>query len=168
MGVTQLVEEALALGMAGLERHGILIERDFKDTSTITVDKHKSLEILINLLSNAKQAIQSHKGSERKLTVRTITGSGGMVEISVIDTGVGISPENLQRVFAHGFTTKKEGHGFGLHSAANGAQTLGGRLHATSKGLGFGACFTLTLPLDAPKPPTSESNSNTRHPQTWS
>jgi signal transduction histidine kinase len=71
------------------------------------------------------------------------------VHIVVSDNGVGIAPETLVRVFEHGFTTKKDGHGFGLHGAALTAQELGGTLSAASEGPGRGATFTLDLPLGA-------------------
>ncbi|MGB8693344.1 MAG: ATP-binding protein, partial [Steroidobacteraceae bacterium] len=74
----------------------------------------------------------------------------GMVHIAVSDNGVGISPENLTRIFSHGFTTKQEGHGFGLHSGALAAREMGGALRASSQGPGLGATFTLELPLNPP------------------
>jgi signal transduction histidine kinase len=61
---------------------------------------------------------------------------------------VGIASENLTRVFHHGFTTKRGGHGFGLHSSANAAVEMGGRLSARSDGPGLGATFVLELPLE--------------------
>lgn len=168
MEVSEFVEEALALGMAGLERHGITIYREFESLPSITVDKHKSLEIIINLLSNAKHAIQEHPASVRRLTIQTTHGETGMVNISVIDTGVGISPENLKRIFGHGFTTRAKGHGFGLHSAANGAQALGGQLQVASQGLGKGASFTLTLPLNPPTSSSNDRNEASSDPLEWS
>ena len=69
------------------------------------------------------------------------------VTVSIADNGVGIAPENLTRIFAHGFTTRKDGHGFGLHSGALAAQEMGGTLTAESEGPGRGATFTLTLPI---------------------
>jgi hypothetical protein len=59
-------------------------------------------------------------------------------------------PDYMPRLFTHGFTTKAEGHGFGLHSGALAAKELGGTLEAASEGLGHGATFTLTLPLTPP------------------
>jgi signal transduction histidine kinase len=69
------------------------------------------------------------------------------VVINIRDTGIGIAPENLTRIFSHGFTTRKNGHGFGLHSAALAAQQMGGRIIAQSEGTGTGATFILELPL---------------------
>jgi signal transduction histidine kinase len=68
------------------------------------------------------------------------------VRISVIDNGVGIPAQNMDRLFTHGFTTRQSGHGFGLHSGALAAQELGGTLHAESEGAGRGAAFILELP----------------------
>jgi len=66
----------------------------------------------------------------------------------VTDNGVGIEAGSLPKLFAHGFTTRSDGHGFGLHSAANAAGEMGGRLSAASDGPGCGATFTLELPAD--------------------
>jgi C4-dicarboxylate-specific signal transduction histidine kinase len=69
------------------------------------------------------------------------------VKIVVLDNGVGIPAQNLTRIFSHGFTTRKEGHGFGLHSGAIAARELGGSLVAGSEGVGQGASFSLELPV---------------------
>jgi signal transduction histidine kinase len=80
------------------------------------------------------------------LTVR-VANEDGRLKISVIDNGVGIPPENLTKIFNHGFTTRKDGHGFGLHSGALAATEMGGALVAHSDGPGQGASFTLELPV---------------------
>ena len=110
-------------------------------------DRHKVMQILVNLLSNAKHALD-HSDGDRRMKVRVVQNQEGLLEIAVIDNGVGIPPENLSRIFSHGFTTKKMGHGFGLHSGALAAKELGGTLKAHSDGPGLGATFTLTLPLE--------------------
>ncbi len=89
-------------------------------------------------------------GVDKKMTVRVCNGDGG-VKISVIDNGVGIPPENLERIFNHGFTTRQGGHGFGLHSGALAAEEMGGSLSVQSDGPGQGAAFTLELPLPGPE-----------------
>ncbi len=76
-----------------------------------------------------------------------VNASDRRVQIAVSDNGVGIPPENLTRIFAHGFTTRKNGHGFGLHSGALAAKQLGGNVLAQSDGPGHGATFTLDLPI---------------------
>ena len=72
------------------------------------------------------------------------------MRVSVIDNGIGITPENMGRLFRHGFTTRPSGHGFGLHSGAIAAQELGGTLRAESEGAGRGAAFILELPVSPP------------------
>jgi two-component system, NtrC family, sensor kinase len=113
----------------------------------VEVDKHKALQILVNLLRNARQAVDSSALPNRCVHVRIREGQDHSVQVQVQDSGVGIAPENLTRIFAHGFTTKKDGHGFGLHSGALAAAEMGGSLTVHSDGLGAGATFTLVLPL---------------------
>jgi signal transduction histidine kinase len=127
----------------------VTIIRDYEDVPLIQVDKHKVLQILVNVIRNAKYACQE---AEKRVTVR-IRATNAAVLVAVIDTGVGIPPENLERIFSHGFTTRPDGHGFGLHSSALAAKALGGSLHAQSAGPGQGATFTLALPLASPESP---------------
>jgi signal transduction histidine kinase len=105
------------------------------------------LQILVNLINNAKHACQGSDRQQHELTIRVRHGNG-RVRIAVSDNGVGIPPENLTRIFSHGFTTKKNGHGFGLHSGALAAKELGGSLIAHSDGAGCGATFTFELPIE--------------------
>ena len=95
--------------------------------------------------------------------LRIARGEGARVRVEVTDNGMGIAPENLAKIFGHGFTTKKSGHGFGLHSSANAAKEMGGSLQARSAGAGTGATFVLELPLskDASRPPMSLGNEST-------
>src|SRR5581483_612076 len=128
----------------------------------VTVEKHKVLQILVNLIRNAKHACEEQNPAEKRLTVR-VAGCGDRVQIVVSDNGTGIPAENLIRIFNHGFTTKKEGHGFGLHTSALAAKEMGGALLVHSAGPGLGATFTLELPLHAPAPPR-EDDAGTERP----
>jgi C4-dicarboxylate-specific signal transduction histidine kinase len=143
----RLMEEALQFNMGAFERHGIKLTRQYASVPPIFVDRHKVLQILINLLRNAKQALRDADGSHKEITLAIAPGRNGYVKISVTDTGAGIAPENLTRIFGHGFTTKKDGHGFGLHSGALAAKEMKGSLGVHSDGQGAGATFTLELPL---------------------
>jgi C4-dicarboxylate-specific signal transduction histidine kinase len=118
---------------------------DFQARPTVTVEKHKVLQILVNLIRNAKHACDVSGRPDKVLTLR-VTSDPERVRIAVIDNGVGIPAENLTRIFSHGFTTRKDGHGFGLHSGALAARELGGSLTAGSDGAGRGAVFVLELP----------------------
>jgi len=144
--VTELVDEALRMNPPGLFRRDIQVIKEFEKVPLIMVEKHKVLQIIVNLVRNAKQACDSPSGAEKRLTLR-VTKGDDRVRIAIRDNGVGILPENLARIFGHGFTTKKDGQGFGLHSGALAAKEMGGSLSVHSNGPGTGATFTLELPL---------------------
>jgi PAS domain S-box-containing protein len=146
--VVELVEDSLRMNAGALTRHDVQLVREFDARPVIQVDKHKVMQILINLIRNAKYACDESNRPDKRLTIR-IGGDDRAALISVIDNGVGIPPENLTRIFSHGFTTRKEGHGFGLHSGALAAIEIGGALRVQSDGAGCGATFTLELPLNS-------------------
>ncbi len=149
--VTELVEDALRMNIGALSRHGVDLIREYAEPSPeIRVEKHKVLQILVNLIRNAKYACDELNRQDKRLTVR-ISTANDRVQIAVVDNGVGIPPENLNRIFNHGFTTRKDGHGFGLHGGALSAKELGGALRASSAGIGTGASFTLELPFQPPR-----------------
>jgi signal transduction histidine kinase len=144
--VASLVDDALRMNAGAFNRHGVSLKCEFDEVPEIVTEKHKILQILINLLRNAKYACEASARPDKQVTIR-IMNHGDAVRISVTDNGVGIQPEHMTRIFSHGFTTKTDGHGYGLHSGALAARDLGGSLRADSAGLGFGATFTLELPL---------------------
>ncbi len=147
LSAEELVEDALRLNVAAFERHHIDLAREFeKNLPKVCVDRHKFLQILINLLRNAKHAMEDKPEGERQMNIRVGLAGPGRVKIVVSDNGIGIPAENLAKIFNHGFTTKKDGHGFGLHSGANAAKEMNGNLAARSNGPGQGAEFTLELP----------------------
>jgi PAS domain S-box-containing protein len=148
MDVTELVEDTLRLNAGALTRHEVQVVREYEQVPKVTVERHKVLQILVNLVRNAKYACDESGQPGRMLSVQ-VQRENGHLQIRVRDNGIGISPENVTRIFNHGFTTRKEGHGFGLHSAALAAKELGGSLFAHSDGPGQGATFTLELPLDS-------------------
>jgi PAS domain S-box-containing protein len=141
----ELVEEALCIGFSSFTHQAIVVTREFLKVPPITVEKHKVLQILVDLVRNAGQACEEGNPPEKRLRVR-ISDGGDRVRIAVTDNGTGIRSENLTRIFAHGFTTKKTGHGFGLHSGALMAREMGGSLTGQSDGPGLGATFILELP----------------------
>jgi PAS domain S-box-containing protein len=146
--VIDLVEDALRMNAGAMERHQVQVVRDYSETPPVLVEKHKVLQILVNLMRNAKYALDESKATVREMRLKVDRPNEDFVRISVIDNGVGIPEENLTRIFNHGFTTRKEGHGFGLHSGALAARELGGALIAYSDGVGKGATFTLELPYE--------------------
>lgn len=145
----QLFADAERVNLVSFERHNINVVRKFADLPAVELDKHRVLQILINLISNAKNAVKAAGRPDKQITLRldTVDRDGRrLLRFEVSDNGIGIPAENLTRIFSHGFTTRKEGHGFGLHGAALAAREISGDLTATSDGPGQGATFTLTLP----------------------
>ncbi|MBE7368993.1 GHKL domain-containing protein [Ramlibacter sp. HM2] len=146
----EVVEDALRLHHSDMVRAGVTVEREFGDVPVVPLDKARIVQILVNLFSNARHAMAQREG-QRRMVLR-VGQEGGQLAVSVTDEGEGISRENLTRIFAHGFTTRRGGHGFGLHSSALVAVEMGGTLVAHSDGPGAGATFTLKLPLQQAVP----------------
>ena len=146
--VTKVVEDAICIGQCTLNGTGVAIETEIFSEVEAEIDKHRVLQILVNLIRNAKHACQDNKTEgAKKILVSIDKSTEHFFTIEVSDNGIGIDPENLTNIFSHGFTTKKKGSGFGLHSSANTAKELGGSLIATSAGKGQGASFVLNLPI---------------------
>ena len=150
LSAADLVEDALRINLAAFDRHGIELTRQFEpNLPTVCVDRHKVLQILINVLRNAKYAMEGLERNAKRLSIQIGPAAPDKVKISIRDNGIGIPEDHLTRIFQHGFTTKKDGHGFGLHSGANAAREMGGSLIAHSDGPGQGAVLTLELPTTA-------------------
>jgi PAS domain S-box-containing protein len=148
--LSELVEDAIKTQKAAYEEHHISVFLEFEPVPTISADRHKVLQILVNLLTNANHACCMSSTAQKKVRIRIAHLSGDQVTVQVADNGVGIAPENLSCIFSNGFATRKGGHGFGLHSAALAARELGGHLDVRSDGEGKGATFALNLPLRKP------------------
>jgi signal transduction histidine kinase len=146
VALEDLVEDALRINSAGLARHQVKVQKHLAPLPPVLTDKHKMLMVLVNLVSNAKYAMDGVTPAERLLTVKLEQQAPDRLRVSIHDNGMGIAPELLTRIFQYGFTTREEGHGFGLHSSALAAQELGGSLHVHSDGPGHGATFTLEIP----------------------
>jgi PAS domain S-box-containing protein len=147
VALEELAEDALKIHGAAYERHGVSVVREFDSIPVLSLDKHKVLQILVNLLHNAKYACDASNRPDKQVAIRIKAVGGNRVRIQVSDNGIGIPPENMKRMFTQGFTTRKGGHGFGLHSGALAARELGGSLTVHSDGADRGATFTLELPM---------------------
>ena len=147
VSVDTTINDVLAIHNDSFHRHQIVVIREDADLPPIVLDKHKLMQILVNLTRNGIDALIGSDASEKSLKIKTSATQDGRVEIAVTDNGTGIDPDDIRRIFTFGFTTKKRGHGFGLHSCANAAKEMGGNLTVQSAGLTQGATFTLDLPL---------------------
>lgn len=147
MNINEVIEDAIEINSAILSREEVHLELDLAELPKVHLDKQRVLQILVNLITNAENALSDSDQQDKLLVIRCYQHSKDTLRIDVEDNGVGIPKENLAKIFRHGFTTRKDGHGFGLHSSALTAIELGGGLTVHSDGLGHGATFTLELPF---------------------
>ena len=145
--IKELIEDALRMNAGIIAARQITVVRNFAETPLLLLDKHRVLLILVNLIKNASRAMDDKPELAHQIILQSEMHQGDSLVIKVIDNGEGIEPENLTRIFAHGFTTRKDGHGFGLHSCVLAAMEMGGSLEAHSDGPGTGATFTLKLAI---------------------
>lgn len=145
--VDELLDDALRMNADALTRHKVDVEKKYATLPTLLLDRQRVLQVLVNLISNAKQAFGTITDRRPFITLNAVLLEGPVLRITVTDNGEGIAPENLTRVFSHGFTTRKNGHGFGLHSCVLAAQEMGGSLQVHSDGPGQGASFILEIPV---------------------
>ncbi len=154
MGVTekvdikQVIEDALLLAKGGEK---VRIIKELAPVNKTITDRVKLLQVLLNLIKNSFESLREVKHDDKWIKLRTLENDPSSFTIQVIDNGVGILMENFNKIFTFGFTTKKEGHGFGLHSSANAIHELGGKMSVDSKGPNEGATFTITLPYHSSK-----------------
>ena len=141
----ELMEDALRMNAGALVRHDVSVRREFFSTPKVMAERAKVLQILVNLIRNAKYATDEGYAAQKTITLQVLPVGTDRVQFVVKDNGVGITAENLPKIFTHGFTTRANGHGFGLHSSANAAKELNGVLSVHSDGAGCGATFTLEL-----------------------
>src|SRR6185369_4341721 len=146
--ICELAEDALRMNGEALERHRISVVKQFATVPVLRLDRARVLQILVNLISNASNAMESMTSQSNQITLTVDTTAESNLRVSVKDNGAGIPADNLTRIFVHGFTTRKKGHGFGLHSCALAARQMRGTLTAHSDGPGQGAVFSLELPID--------------------
>jgi two-component system, NtrC family, sensor kinase len=144
--IETLFEDAVNLHCESFTRHGIKVERNYASLPPVLVDKQRVMQIVINLVKNAKEAMHGQRDGHKVITLSTQMENDHLL-LQVSDTGMGIEKHNLPLIFTHGFTTKASGHGFGLNSCATAATEMEGSLTAKSPGPGEGATFTLCLPF---------------------
>lgn len=147
--LTELANVALDIILSHAE--AIEVRRDYQPVPGVTADPHAILQIMLNLISNARHAVTATERPDKTLIVRVRSAGEDTVRIEVSDNGVGIAEGDIERIFVRGFTTKPDGHGMGLHSSAHIASSIGGTLTVHSPGRGMGATFALTVPLHGPR-----------------
>jgi len=145
VSMAEVIEDALVLQSGSIDRHGIQLEKNLSPLDPVRVQKAKLINILINLYKNAKEAMNDLEPNNRTLRI-DLFGEGEEVILKITDNGCGIHPDHREKLFSQGFTTKKDGNGFGLHSCANYMRDMGGSIEVESEGVGRGASFVLRFP----------------------
>jgi len=148
--LTQLLESAVLINDPLVRKYGVRVVRDLEDELRIHVREVGFTHVLINLIKNAVEAMAD--SPERVLTLHSNAREDGMVCLSIMDTGTGILTHHLEQIFQRGFTTKNDGHGFGLPYCGDLVREMGGEIKAESKGIDRGATFTLTIPGSGAQP----------------
>lgn len=144
--LTEIVESTLSLQEDLIEDYELKITTDLKASTPVIAQRSKLIHVLVNFMKNAGESMEENDSDNKKLKIRTWEDSY-KVYLSVTDNGMGIKGENLNKIFSHTYTTKRKGHGFGLHSSANYMKEMGGRIEVTSEGPGMGTTFTLVFPI---------------------
>ena len=150
MSIQDLLEDAISISIdeVNLTRLNIQLIRKYQPTPPVLMDKIKLTQILINIIQNAVDALQVTNIDNKEITFVLKQKSNDTLLIQIIDNGIGIEKDNLKRIFTYGFTTKLNGHGFGLHTSALAVKDLHGEISVFSEGAGKGAIFTLELPIN--------------------
>jgi len=145
--VTSLIREAAALALFNTSSFGVRLSYDFESEDRLVLgDRIQIQQVLVNLIRNAADAMAAHGGDRREVVIQTMMARDNLIEVAVRDSGPGIAPEMLERLFSPFATTKREGLGFGLAISRRIVEAHGGQLSAAAAPNG-GAVFRFTLPV---------------------
>lgn len=158
VALKEVILQALELTASGIRSRGIRVTTELATLPELALDRHKLCEILVNLIANSCQSFDDSPRTDRSILVGALRNAAGGLQIDVTDNGTGIAPEHLDRLFRYGFTTKAEGHGFGLASSLLCARAMSGTVRAHSDGPGKGATFTIELPFPTPPGDTAQES----------
>ena len=147
INISDLVEDALKINLQGMTQYGVEVIKKYENVPMLYLDKHKALQVIINLISNAKYALIESDKESRKIFI-FVKKNGNKISVEIKDNGVGIASEDIPHLFEYGFKKRRGGHGYGLHHSALVVNELGGRVSVSSDGLGEGASFTVIIPID--------------------
>ena len=149
VNVNKVVLDSLEMLDESITKYSVTLIKDLDpNLPPIKSEKSKLLQVVVNLVKNGVEAMRDADSVERTLAISTHTDSSGEnIAISIKDTGMGFAPEDKKKLFTYGYTTKKTGSGFGLHSCANFLIANKGSIEAISDGPGTGAEFIVHLSL---------------------
>jgi len=147
VSIREIIEDAIEMNKTALTSQKIDPVQEFDEINYVNIDRSRILQIIVNLIKNAAEALYESNVKNKHIAIKCNKTDENQLRIEVLDNGIGIAQENITKIFAHGYTTKTAGHGFGLHGCALSAKEIGGTLTAHSQGPGLGASFVFTLPL---------------------
>jgi signal transduction histidine kinase len=142
---SEVANDAININISSINKKNINLSKYYDIDFELSVDKHKLIQILVNLISNANHAVITGGKTDKDIIIGIKKDNENII-FYVEDNGIGIEKEDLERVFEFGFKKRVGGHGYGLHHSALVAKELGGNLIVESDGLNQGARFTLTIP----------------------
>ena len=142
----QLIERAIGVQRDFIRERGVQIHKHYCCGKPVRASEAKLTHILINLLKNAVEAMEETAYDQRLIHLETGEDGDGCIFIRIRDQGMGMEKDVVDKAFTHGFTTKKNGHGFGLHYCAQAMEEMHGAIQVESPGRGKGTTFTLTFP----------------------
>lgn len=146
--LNQVTEDALKMLGESLRSRGVRVETEFSPLPPVNIEKAKLLQVIINLIKNGYEAMEEVDPEQRWLRITTgmEAGDSPLVLLRIRDHGAGITPGEVEKIFKFGYTTKKSGSGFGLHSCATYLMANHGSITVESEGPGQGCEFVVRLP----------------------
>ncbi|MCK4653174.1 MAG: tetratricopeptide repeat-containing sensor histidine kinase [Candidatus Cloacimonetes bacterium] len=146
VALSEMMDDVLKMHSEMFRKYKIKITKKYSKTKPILIEKGKLIQVFVNLLKNSKESLETKDDKNRVITINILEDKQHQT-VEILDNGAGISKENLTRIFSYGFSTKKEGKGFGLHTSALAMNEMKGKLNAESKGDGKGAKFIVSIPV---------------------
>lgn len=150
LALNDVVDRALQIELPSMTKRGIRIEKHYQARYFVYGIKSKVLHVFLNLFKNAKEAMTGSDHEDSFLRIEISELPEHKVQVIVTDNGAGIDVANIDKMFSYGFTTKADGHGFGLYTSAEAMRQLGGSISVESDGPGHGARFRLVFPAFMP------------------
>jgi PAS domain S-box-containing protein len=151
--LNEATREVIALSRSELQRGGVILRLELGEgLPPVAGDRVQLQQVVLNLLLNAAEAMNDVGDRPRQLVVRTEPDGGERVRLTVEDAGVGLGPQDTDKLFQSFYTTKKSGMGIGLWVSRSIVERHGGRLWATPRSDGPGACFSFSIPITRADP----------------
>lgn len=146
VALSTMMDDVLKMHSEMFRKYKIKISKKYSKTIPILIEKGKLIQVFVNLLKNAKESLEAKDEKDRCITI-DISEDNQYQTVEITDNGAGISKENLTKIFSYGFSTKKDGKGFGLHTSALAMTELKGKLFAESDGKEKGTKFIMQVPI---------------------